>query len=176
MLFRSPWFRWVQICPIVCSTMGKKDTINEGKPPQRSLPNWCKTKRLCLESCCVTLYICRSKVKPRKLWYADFESTSPLDEEFAASVLHASLNLLTHLVTLWAGLSSAAEIFHRLRHQLLPRLPLDQLHEDLRGKCQRLQRDMEVNIEPNVTRSHTVPQRKKEITILKLYDPELDDK
>ena len=73
---------------------------------------------------------------------------------------------------LWKDLPSISEICHQLKTQLLSNI--QDLHPDLSTKLATLT-DLLNSIEPKTLRSHTVPQRKKEIKILRLYDPEFDD-
>lgn len=114
-------------------------------------------------------------MKPKKLRYQDCISNEALTEEFAVSALGASLDLLNPLVELWTHLPSCAEILHQLKSQLVPNLPTQKLHPDLVKKVENIRSQLE-KIQPLTTRSHTMPKRKKEIKMLKLYDPDLDDK
>ena len=94
-------------------------------------------------------------------------------------MLQTSLDLLFYVIDLWSGLPCAPEIAHRLHRELLPKLleTENYLHEDVVHKIQRLVELLTQVVEPkDANRSHTIPKVKKEIKILRLYDPELDEK
>merc|ERR550532_108245 len=89
--------------------------------------------------------------------------------------MNIALDLLIFVVKLWKDLPSMSEILCKLKEQLVPQImPADSWHPDLASKLQNLTELMS-SIETEVVRSHTVPQRKKEIKILRLYDPDLDE-
>ena len=107
------------------------------------------------------------------LKFEDCISSKPIDESFAASILNSSVDLLSRIVKLWNGLPSTSEIVNIVAKQLLPKLDTKSYHPDLERKISQLG---EILAQINPSRSHIVPQRKKEIKMLRLYDPELDDK
>jgi hypothetical protein len=116
------------------------------------------------------------KAKPSKLNYEDCISSREMDSEFVSSALKISLDLLTFIVTsLWQDLPSCAEIFSQLKNTLLPGLDLKSMHPDLKSSVKKLKTQLDT-IETQVTRSHLTQKKKAPIKMLKLYDPDLDDK
>ena len=123
-----------------------------------------------------TLLVGKLGGKQKILDYQDCISTKPLTEEFMSSAMNIALDLLIFVVKLWKDLPSMSEILCKLKDQLVPQImPGDSWHPDLASKLQNLT-ELISSIETEVVRSHTVPQRKKEIKILRLYDPDLDEK
>ena len=119
-------------------------------------------------------------VKPDKLQYQDCIKSSKIDGVFASTVLKTSLDLLKHVSNLWSGLPSAPEILlTRLHEELLPKLWETEkyLHPEIVESIKSLTEVLSKVVElKNGNRSHTVPKHKKEIKMLRLYDPELDEK
>ena len=67
----------------------------------------------------------------------------------------------------------------RLNNEFLPKLSETKkyLHQDIVHKINRLSDELAKVSGTTITnRSHTEPKRKKEIKILRLYDPELEEK
>ena len=67
----------------------------------------------------------------------------------------------------------------RLNNEFLPKLLETKkcLHQDIVHKINRLSDELAKVSGTTITnRSHTEPKRKKEIKILRLYDPELEEK
>ena len=64
----------------------------------------------------------------------------------------------------------------RLSKELLAKLDTEKLHSDIVLKVEALEKQLTVILTETDVRSHTVPQRRKEIKMLRLYDPELEDK
>ena len=123
-----------------------------------------------------TLLVGQLGAKPKSLDYQDCISTKTFTEEFMSSAMNIALDLLIFLVKLWKdNLPSMSEILCPLKEQLVPHIMPDSWHPDLAGKLQNLT-DLISSVGTEVVRTHTVPQRKKEIKILRLYDPELDEK
>ena len=119
----------------------------------------------------------RKKVKPKKFSFKDcVSSEEEINEEFAASALKVALDLLEILADFWKNMPSAPEIFARLHKEFLPLLPEKSLHKEIVEKVTKLSKEIGEKCQFSESRSHKVPQRKKEIKMLKLYDPELDDK
>lgn len=116
--------------------------------------------------------------KPGKLRYQDCISSSEIDGVFASTALQTSLDLLKHVTELWSGLPSGPEIISRLNNEFLPKLLETKkcLHQDIVHKINRLSDELAKVSGTTITnRSHTEPKRKKEIKILRLYDPELEE-
>ena len=67
----------------------------------------------------------------------------------------------------------------RLKDEFIPKLlPLtdNNLHNTVKENLLRLQSSLAKLCITEVSRSHTVPIRKKEVQILRLYDPDLEEK
>ena len=130
------------------------------------------------ESTLLADLLTKKKVQPSKLKYQDCNSSTEQDitEEFAATALKTSLDLILYLVGLWSDHPSAPEIFKKLQSELLPQLPKERMHKELVELAHKLSEEISEKVSNQVIRSHMIPERKKEIKILKLYDPELDDK
>ncbi len=82
------------------------------------------------------------------------------------------------MADLWSQLSSAKEIFCQFLSLFLDKLDSARLHSTIIKAVEKLKTKIKT-IEENTSanRTHIVPVRKKEqIKMLRLYDPELDDK
>ena len=102
------------------------------------------------------------------------EDDSQPDGAFAASALHASLQLLTELAGLWKELPAAKAMFGRLAKKLAL-LPA-KLHSDIADAAERLRREIEsIPAAPATTALSKVAALKKPTTMLKLYEPEIED-
>ena len=118
----------------------------------------------------------RTKVQPGKLKYQDCFSNQPITEDFASTVLNSTLELLNQVLDFWSNLPSALEIVHRLRTEFIPKLESVQIHKIIRQNLNKIKLTLEEKFPSGVVRSHTIPKRKKEIQMLRLYDPDLEEK
>ena len=118
----------------------------------------------------------RNKVQPGKLKYQDCFSNQPITDDFASTVLNSTLELLNQVLGFWSNLPSSLEIVHRLRTEFIPKLESVQLHKIIRQNLNKIKSTLEEKFPSGVVRSHTIPKRKKEIQMLRLYDPDLEEK
>ena len=116
----------------------------------------------------------RSKIQPGKLKYQDCISKENLDEKFAATILNTSLELLNQTLQFWNKFPSSAEIVHRLKEEFLPKISFESFHSSIQANVTKLKSTLG-EFESKISRSHTIPKRKKEIKMLRLYDPELEE-
>ena len=122
----------------------------------------------------LTFFCFRSKVQPGKLKYKDCISKETLDEKFAATILNTSLELLNQTLQFWKIFPSSTEIVHRLKEEFLPKIPVEHFHSTIQSNVTKLKSTLS-EFESKISRSHTIPKRKKEIKMLRLYDPELEE-
>ena len=117
------------------------------------------------------------RAEPKALKYVDCISSEEITEEFASSIMNVCLELIVQVLELWKNLPSISEVVFRLKYDFLPKLKADSnWHHTLATKLQNVQ-EMITNITTDMKkRSHIIPKRKKEIKMLRLYDPELDEK
>ena len=97
-----------------------------------------------------------------------------MDEKFAATILNTSLELLNQTLQCWNHFPSSVEIVHRLKEEFLPKIQVENFHSSIQTNVTKL-KSILILFEPNISRSHTIPKRKKEIKMLRLYDPELEE-
>ena len=100
------------------------------------------------------------------------ENDDNLDPTFSSSVLQTSLSLISTLCDLWSENDSFKEIFAFLS-KFLPKLREQSLHEtilntltEVEGKQNRF----------GAKRKKPILKEKKKPKILKLYEPEVEDK
>ena len=106
--------------------------------------------------------------------YQDCISKENLDEKFAAAILNTSLELLNQTLQFWNKFPSSAEIVHRLKEEFLPKISFESFHSSIQANITKLKSTLG-EFESKISRSHTIPKRKKEIKMLRLYDPELEE-
>lgn len=95
-----------------------------------------------------------------------------LDPTFASSILQTSLSLLSMLCDLWAEMDSVREIFGFLE-KFLPKLNSSSLHKTVQNKVS----EVEKKLEGFATKRKTpILKERKKPKILKLYEPEVEDK
>ena len=97
-----------------------------------------------------------------------------LDPSFAASVLHVSLSLISDLCDLWAENDSFKDIFAALE-TFLPKLKEGSpgMHEAIREKAVEVEEKLE---RLGARRKKPILKERKKPKILKLYEPEVEDK
>jgi len=100
-----------------------------------------------------------------------------IDSSYAASVLHTTLKLLSQAAQLWKDLSAAKPIFRRLARKL-ESLPTEKLHPMIKEVHDQLSitvQDIMNRKGPNVSPSKSSGVAQKQVTMLRLYEPEIDD-
>ena len=120
------------------------------------------------------------KVQPKQLKLSDTVAGScskPITNAFSVTCLNVALKMLIELADIWKGLPSSKHIFADIKHEIIPKLPVDKLHSDIRSKIDTLSSKLEsIMTDTEVTRKLSIAkQREKPITMLKLYEPELED-
>ena len=113
-------------------------------------------------------------IQPKNLKFEDCISTQEITNDFASSIMNSALDLLFQIINLWQDFPSISEAISKLKYELMPKLDSESWHPMLIQKKDKLN-DLISTIKANPTRKHIVPKRKKEIKILRLYDPELDE-
>ena len=100
-----------------------------------------------------------------------------INEIFSITCLNSAIGMLIDLADLWRELPAARQIFSRLHFQLLPKLPLEKLHPVLNEKVKvLLDKLQDIMTSTDVLKKLSVAkQREKPITMLKLYEPEIED-
>ena len=100
-----------------------------------------------------------------------------IDSSYAASVLHTTLKLLIQAAQLWKDLSASKPIFHRLARKL-ESLPTEKLHPKIKEVHDQLSIAVQAIMNrkgPNVSPSKSSGVAQKQVTMLRLYEPEIDD-
>ena len=98
-----------------------------------------------------------------------------IDQTFAASVLNVSLSLLVRLADIWRQTAVAFQIFQFLSEKLLPALPASKLHSSIRQKLDELRDKISVLRTESRGQKGSSIVPKKPVTMLKLYEPEIED-
>lgn len=111
---------------------------------------------------------------PRLTW-SDAKSTSevPLDAPFAASCLRVATQLISNLSNLWLGLPSYREIF-AFSADFLSRLDEGRVPKELWKEVEGLRERLEKS--RSEAKKKPISVEKKKPKILKLYEPEIEDK
>jgi len=98
-----------------------------------------------------------------------------MDGDFAASCIHTSLNLLVNLTSCWSEFPAAWQIFQLLSKKFLPLLSIKSLHVSTRALIKTLKVQLDqLQLESKERKGSTVLP-KEPISMLKLYDPEVED-
>ena len=96
-----------------------------------------------------------------------------MDGHFAASALYTSLQLLKEATELWKDLPASKAIFRRL-YKKLEALPVTKLHQKVKdalvGVSDAVKSVLERQGQPK-----PVVAAKKPVSMLKLYEPEIED-
>ena len=100
---------------------------------------------------------------------------APIDPAFAASCLNVSLQLLSTLADLWRELPCVWQLFQFLNEQLLNSLPTGDLHEEVLKNLDVLKEKLSVLKGESRERKGPGLVPKKPVTMLKLYEPEIED-
>ena len=111
---------------------------------------------------------------------SDCKSSSPLDGAFASSVVSASLDLLLSLVDLWRDLPAAKEMFSTLERQFLPALQnaLKTEGKKVHGSIKEKAGELATKLDGLSSQRQPLPSPldKAKPKMLKLYEPEVEDK
>ena len=123
------------------------------------------------------LFLFRSKpASPGKLKLSELNIDDiGIDEAFAASALNASLSLLIRLADLWRQTAAGFQVFQFLSEKLLPSLSTQKLHTSIRKKVDDLQEKISVLRTESRSQKGSSLVPKKPVTMLKLYEPEIED-
>ena len=118
-------------------------------------------------------------VSPNKLKLQDMivDDEVELVESFSITCLYSTLCMLNRLAELWKELSSSKQIFARLNSELLPKLPIENLHPMIKKQKELLSRKLELIMnDTEVARKLSIAkQREKPVTMLKLYEPDFEE-
>ena len=108
-------------------------------------------------------------------WVNDNEKE--ITESFSASCLNSALRMLIKLADIWKELPSAKLIFADLKNQLLTKLATEKLHPTINRNIDILSSKLEIIMsETEVAKKLSLSkQREKPVTMLKLYEPEIED-
>lgn len=104
-------------------------------------------------------------------------SEKAITESFSISCLNSALKMLIQLADVWKELPSAKNIFADIKYRLIPKLPIERLHSIVRSNVELLSCKLEsIMSDTEVTKKLSLAkQREKPVTMLKLYEPELED-
>ena len=114
--------------------------------------------------------------RPTKIKLSEINlEEAPIDPAFAASCLNVSLHLLSTLADLWRELPCVWQLFQFLNEQLLNSLPTGDLHEEVLKNLDVLKEKLSVLKGESRERKGPGLVPKKPVTMLKLYEPEIED-
>ena len=99
-----------------------------------------------------------------------------LDSAFASSSLNIALQLLIRLTDLWRESPSAWQMFQFLDEKLLNKLPVKKIHCATVKNVDALKEKLSVLKCESKDRKGTALIPKKPVTMLKLYEPEIEVK
>jgi hypothetical protein len=85
------------------------------------------------------------------------------------------LKIDSRLTELWREAPSAYQMFQFLSEKLLTALPTDRLHPDVRKNVDTLSEKVSVLKSESQSRKGPSLVPKKPVTMLKLYEPEIED-
>lgn len=103
------------------------------------------------------------------------DSGEEIDSNFASSCIHATLNLMIKLCNSWREMPSAWQIFQLLSEKFLPLLPLKKLDASTRLLVTALKDLLGLMKSESKEKKGSSILPKKPVSMLKLYDPEIDD-
>ena len=120
------------------------------------------------------------KIPPNQLKLSDTISNkgvTAITEAFSVSCLNATLKMLIKLADIWKGLPSSKNIFSNIKNEIIPKLPVDKLHPTIKKNIEILVSKLEMIMsDTEVARKLSLAkEREKPVTMLKLYEPELED-
>ena len=98
-----------------------------------------------------------------------------MDQAFSSTCLNVSIELLIKLTDLWKESPSAWQMFQFLSDKLLTKLLLKKQHETVRKNIKLLKEKLSVLKSESRERKGPGLVPKKPVTMLKLYDPEIED-
>lgn len=118
----------------------------------------------------------RHPAEPKKIKLSEInQEENELDQAFSSSCLNVTIQLLIKLTNLWKESPSAWQMFQFLSENLLTKLPLKKQHETVRKNIETLKEKLAVLKSESRERKGPGLVPKKPVTMLKLYDPEIED-
>ncbi len=103
------------------------------------------------------------------------DSEEVIDGEFAASCIHTSLNLIIKLSDSWREMPSAWQIFQPLSEKFLPLLPIKKMGSSTRQLVTALKDLLGLMKSESKGKKGSSILPRKPVSMLKLYEPEIDD-
>ena len=121
----------------------------------------------------------KENITPNHLKLVDIciTSSEEIDEVFSITCLYSALGMLIRLADMWKELPSSKIIFARLKFELLPKLPIEKLHESVKEQVTTLSHKLELIMKDTevMRKLSLAKQIEKPVTMLKLYEPDLED-
>ena len=119
-------------------------------------------------------------IPPSNLKLSDMsinDNEKDITESFSVSCLNSALKMLIKLTDIWKELPSSKSIFADLKYRLLPKLAIAKLHQTIKRNIEILSSKLELIMnDTEVAKKLSLSkQREKPVTMLKLYEPELED-
>ncbi len=124
-----------------------------------------------------TINFFRTPPEPIKIKMSEINNEgTELDNGFASSSLNTALQLLIRLADLWRESPSAWQMFQFLDEKLLSKLPVKKIHCTVVKNVDTLKEKLAALKCESKDRKGAALIPKKAVTMLKLYEPEIEDK